>query len=594
MNPGKIVIHDKSEKPSRWLYFTGPLEVIESDRLDEVGDKLKLIESAVEGGYHAAGFISYEAAPAFDPAFRVRPPSRLPLIWFGIFRKFEEIESPLDLKAKPFTLGKWASSLSRREYEDAIGQIKSYIAAGDTYQVNYTLRLQAAFQGDPLALWLKLIRAQPGGYAAYVDTGSYAIGSASPELFFLLNGRELTSRPMKGTAPRGRTLKEDRKKIKWLKNSEKNRAENLMIVDMVRNDMGRIAATGSVRVASLFDIERHPTLLQMTSTVKSVTAAPLSEIIAALFPCASITGAPKIRTMEIIAELENAPRGVYTGCIGFISPERKAQFNVAIRTVQIDRKAGRAEFGVGGGIVWDSESGDEYQECLIKSRILTAERPDFELLESLLWEEGKGYFLLERHLKRLSDSGEYFGFPVDPDRVRRRLAELSSTLGKQPHKVRLRVDQNGKVIVGAEPIYEKEKERIWMVALAPEPVDPENPFLYHKTTNRKIYEDARTSCSDCDDVILWNQRGEITESTIANVIVKLKGQYFTPPLECGLLPGVYRAFLLEAGKIREKVIKLNELKKAGEIYLINSVRKWIKASCKKSSNTINFSSFPGK
>lgn len=578
MKPGQVIIQDRTDDAEgRWLYFAEPAEVAETYRVDEVLVKLAAVEKAVERGLHAAGFISYEAAPAFDTAFRVRPPSPLPLLWFGLYRKVEKLQKLPLPASRTFTLGEWIPSISQEEYRKAIEQIKNYIARGETYQVNYTFRLQTKFTGDPFALWLKLIQAQPRGYAAYLDTGRFFICSVSPELFFLLNGSELISRPMKGTATRGRTIEQDREKIQWLKKSEKNRAENLMIVDMVRNDMGRIAETGSVSVPSLFDIERYPTVLQMTSTVKSETSSRLSEIFTALFPCASITGAPKIRTMEIIAELENAPRGVYTGCIGFVSPERKAQFNVAIRTVQIDRKAGTADYGVGGGIVWDSESVDEYSECLIKSRVLITERPDFELLESFLWEKGTGYFLLERHLKRLVDSGEYFGYPVDTELVRNSLLELAKFLDNNKYKVRLRVDKNSEVYIDSEPLDEEKNRRTWRLGLAAEPVDPENPFLYHKTTNRKLYEDARASCPEYDDVLLWNRRREITESTIANVVVKIGEKYFTPPVECGLLPGTYRASLLEEGRIREKVITLDDLKKSKSIYLINSVRKWLKA-----------------
>jgi len=577
IQPGEIIIHDKSGESSRWLYFTGPLEIIAAENTDEIVNKLKLIEKAVEAGYHAAGFISYEAAPAFDPAFRVRTPSTFPLIWFGIYLEPKILSAPPSPAMSSFKIGEWAPSENRREYRRKIERIKRYIAAGETYQVNYTLRLTTGFQGEPYDFWLKLLSAQPEGYAAYLDTGRFAICSASPELFFSLNGPEIISRPMKGTAPRGLTLTEDREKMDWLKNSGKNKAENLMIVDMVRNDLGRIAETGSVRVSSLFDIERYPTVLQMTSTVQSMTSAPISEIFAALFPCASITGAPKIRTMEIIAELEDSPRGIYTGAIGFISPAGRAQFNVAIRTATIDREKGTAEYGAGGGIVWDSESDDEFAECLTKAQVLVSERPDFELLESLLWKPVTGYYLLERHLTRLADSAEYFGFPIDLRRVVGALSDFSARLPERPFKVRLRLDKSGDIKLDSSPLEEDAGRRIWKIAIAPEPVDPADPFLYHKTTNRQIYEKARAGRPECDDVLLWNKRGEATESTIANLVVDLEGKFYTPPTECGLLPGTCRDFLLESGLIRERVISLDELRSCRSINLVNSVRKWVQA-----------------
>ncbi len=578
----KVIIQDRTGKKERWLFFSNPIEVIETGDVAEIAGKLTAVEEGTKSGLYAAGFISYEAAPAFDPAFKVRPPSPLPLLWFGLYEKAETVPA-LPPGNGSFTLGEWTPSVDQTEYGEAIKRIKDYIAAGDTYQVNYTIRLHSRFQGDPYGFWLKLLRAQPTGYAAYLETDRFAVCSASPELFFHLKGPKLLSRPMKGTAPRGRTLSEDEERMEWLKNSTKNRAENLMIVDMVRNDMGRIAETGTVKVKSLFDIERYPTVLQMTSTVSSETAASFPEIIASLFPCASITGAPKIRTTEIVAELETEPRGVYTGCIGFISPRREAQFNVAIRTVEIDRETSRAVYGVGGGIVWDSEADDEYGECLTKSHLLSAENPDFELLESILWEPDGGYFLLGNHLKRLRDSGEYFCFPIDLKSVQGKLEELTQSLDSQPHKIRLLIDRDGKATLDSKPIEISKKEKTWKISIAEEPVDPQNPFLYHKTTNRKVYQNAKNGREGCDDVILWNEEGEVTESTIANVVIRVGEDYFTPTINSGLLPGTYRAKLLEEGKIKAKIITLDELKNADSIHLINSVRKWVKAEMEKQS-----------
>jgi para-aminobenzoate synthetase/4-amino-4-deoxychorismate lyase len=463
--------------------------------------------------------------------------------------------------------------VSRTDYDEAVTRIKDYIASGETYQVNYSIRLRAPFSGDPWMLFLELVQAQQAEYGAYVDAGRFSICSASPELFFCLDGNRLTSRPMKGTAARGLTALEDDAQARWLHHSEKNRAENVMIVDMVRNDMGRVAASGTVQVPRLFEVERYPTLWQMTSTVTARTEASLRDITAALFPCASITGAPKPRTMEIIAELETTPRRVYTGAIGFIAPNRRAQFNVAIRTVVIDRDEAQAEYGVGGGILWESECSDEYRECQIKARVLTTRQPDFSLLETMLWIPEQGYFLLEHHLDRLRGSAEYFGVPADMERIRQELTNVAGSLEGKPHRVRLLVTRDGAVSCEATLLTDGAAARPVQLKLAPTPVNSSNPFLYHKTTHRQVYDAARAACTECDDVLLWNEREEITETCIANVVVRLDGELVTPPVHCGLLPGTFRAWLLEQGTVRERVVTVEALKRSTCIYVANSVRK---------------------
>jgi para-aminobenzoate synthetase/4-amino-4-deoxychorismate lyase len=499
------------------------------------------------------------------------------LLWFGLYAKPVETELP-DPNYAAYTLADPEPCISRAEYDQAIGRVKRYIESGDTYQVNYTLRLHAAFHGDPWHLFLGMVRAQSPGYAAYVDTGRYAICSASPELFFRLESDFLTCKPMKGTVHRGLTLDEDRALSSWLQNSEKNRAENLMIVDMIRNDLGRIADFGSVRVPVMFEVERHPTLWQMTSTVTARCSRPLTEIMTALFPCASITGAPKIRTSEIIAELESVPRGIYTGSIGFMAPDGGAQFSVAIRTAVVDCSIGQVEYGSGGGIVWDSASKDEYTEALLKARVLTEQRPVFSLLETIRWSREDSYFLLEYHLRRLAASAEYFGYSVDMSRIRQRLLDQSAEFGCEPQRVRLLVARDGAIEIQSDRLNERESDRPLRIALAREPVNSAEVFLYHKTTNRLIYENARNSRPECDDVLLWNEKDELTESCIANVVVEIDGDLYTPPVDCGLLPGTFRAWLLDQGKIEERRLKIGDLSRCSKIHLINSVRKWEEAA----------------
>ena len=395
----------------------------------------------------AAGFIAYEAAAGFDKALRTHKLKRTPLVWFGLYREVTELPDLPSAKGK-FEVGNWEMSVSELEYRSAIERIKRYIHAGDTYQVNYTTRLHAPFSGDPYALFASLCRAQRARNCAFVNLDRYSICSASPELFFEVDGNRVISRPMKGTIPRGLTYEADLANAKALADSGKNRAENVMIVDMIRNDLGRVANAGSVRVASAYDIERYPTVYQMTSTVEAKTQASIGDIMSVLFPCASVTGAPKVRTMEIITELEKEPRGVYCGAIGYVAPGRNARFNVAIRTVMVDRESGRAEYGVGGGIVWESEAGDEYRECLSKAAVLTAELPEFELLETILWTPEEGYFLLDKHLKRLKQSAEYFDFEFREDDVAEKLMGLSVMLGRSTQKIRA----NGVALLQSETV----------------------------------------------------------------------------------------------------------------------------------------------
>ncbi len=577
IQPDEVLLFDASE--NGWLWFRRPLCVLSAERIEDVLPACMEVEKILDRGKGvAAGFLAYEAAPGFDSALHTRPASSIPLAWFGIYEQPEILPS-IPLSASAYQVSPhWTASITRQEYDAAIQAIKNHIASGDTYQVNYTYRLSSSFQGDPLAYFAVLARAQKALYTAFVHTGRFVILSASPELFFSLQGQRISSRPMKGTAPRGRTLEEDQEQSAWLRGSGKNQAENVMIVDMVRNDIGRIARIGSVQVPELFTVEKYPTLWQMVSTVTGETSAGLSDICQALFPPASITGAPKPRTMQIIAGLETTPRQVYTGCIGYYSSARQAQFNVAIRTVLLDQTTGLLEYGVGGGITWDSLDSAEFEECQTKAKILTVQIPSFSLLESLLWTAEEGYFLLEYHLARLSDAAAYFSYSLDLAAIRRRLVEQSGAFGPGAWKVRILVDECGQITIEAAALPLAEPQSRLRICLAPKPVDSSDPFLYHKTTHRRIYEQARASCPDeggrpWDDVLLWNERGEVTEACTSNILVELDGILYTPPVSCGLLPGTYRAWLLDMGNVKEKVVHIDDLPKCQRVYLINSVRK---------------------
>jgi len=351
-----------------------------------------------------------------------------------------------------------------------------------------------------------------------------------------------------------------------------------MIVDMIRNDLGKIAETGSVNVPHLYEIEKYDTVWQMTSTVTANSKSSYENIFKALFPCASITGAPKVRTMQIISELEKSPRKIYTGTIGYISPKNRAQFNVAIRTALINKKENQLEYGLGGGIVWDSVDTKEYEESILKSKILFAanRKKSFELLESILWDSQNGYFLLYQHLERLYQSAQYFEFKVDLKMIENKLIERSNSFEGRKKKVRLLLNKKGKIQISVESIDEKPKNLT--VRFAHKNIDSSDVFLFHKTTNRIVYEQSKNDFPEFDDVILWNEKKEITESCIANIVIVKNGKYLTPPVSCGLLNGVFRSYLLSQGKIQEQVITIDDFRKAEKVFLINSVRKWQKTT----------------
>ncbi|MCU0488486.1 MAG: aminodeoxychorismate synthase component I [Anaerolineales bacterium] len=568
----ELILYDHRQET--WLYFRQPALLVIAWQASQVIPALQQIEQEVEqGGRYAAGFLAYEAAPAFDPAFQVQPihGRPFPLLWFGIYGPPERLPRQA-LPAEPSRLPvDWLADITERAYRRSIREIKSYIAQGETYQVNFTYRLHAACPASAWEVFASLAGDFPPPFAGYLQTGGWAIGSLSPELFFSLDDSQITSRPMKGTAPRGLTPAEDRRQAAWLKRSTKNRAENVMIVDMVRNDLGRIAQTGTVQVQKLFEVEKYPTVWQMTSTVEAETHASLAEIFGALFPPASITGAPKIRTMQLIHALESSPRQIYTGTLGYYAPGRQACFNVAIRTLLVDQDARQAEYGVGGGIVWDSQPAEEWCETQTKARALAEPPRPFELLETLRWSPDAGWYLLEGHLQRLAQSAGYFDFHLDLARLRAGLDKLAAGFENQPQRVRLLLNRAGDLKVEHQPL--QPGSTPLSVCLAKESIASRDRFLYHKTTRREVYAQARSSRPGYADVLLWNERRELTESTIANLVVELDdGRRYTPPVRCGLLAGVYRAWLLKTGQVKERVLSVDELPRFQRIFLANSVR----------------------
>ncbi len=551
--------------------FQKPITVLETQVLSEVENVLEAVDRYTSQGFYAAGFVSYEAAPAFRPEMKVRPGVRMPLVWFGIF---EKKQASLDDEAS-YDVSGWSLEGSESAYAKGVQRIREAIEEGDTYQVNYTERLTANFQGSAPAFYRQLARNQQADYGAYVDTGHHQILSASPELFFRIDGSRIRTKPMKGTAPRGKIKEEDDASVKALLESEKERAENLMIVDLLRNDISRLTLPGTVQVTKLFEAERYPTVHQLTSTIEGELKSGLGVVdwFRALFPCGSITGAPKISTMRYIAELEQTPREVYCGAIGYITPEKNAVFNVPIRTVAIDSGSGAARYGVGGGITWDSTSEGEYQELLSKARVLTERRPEFSLLESLGLQDGV-YPLYARHLSRLEESAAYFGFPLNRQKFHHELEAIAARHAAGDFKVRVTADAAGCLKAEAQPAAPIEQPvNCWLAQSA---VDSEDVFLYHKTTNRRMYEEHQAQAASAFSVLLWNERGELTEFTIGNLVVEQNGCFYTPPVSSGLLAGTYRQELLESGRIHEKVLKKDELDLFDAIWFINGVRGWLK------------------
>jgi para-aminobenzoate synthetase / 4-amino-4-deoxychorismate lyase len=561
--PPAVVVQDGE----RFLAFEAPAAVLETRDAGAVLSLLREADAALADGRYVAGYLAYEAATAFGLPTLPAEAEGPPLAWLGVFEAPREIACPA-AEAGPPPGASWRPTLDAAEHAARLARIHARIAAGDSYQVNFTFPLAAELAEEPAALFARLVAAQRPRHAAYLDLGRFAIVSASPELFFEREAGVLRARPMKGTAPRGPTAELDQRAADALAASEKQRAENLMIVDMLRNDLGRVAELGSVETESLFDVERYPTLLQLTSSLRARSAVPLSALFEALFPCASVTGAPKRRTMEIVAQTESAPRGVYTGAIGWAGPGGRAAWNVAIRTVVADRARGSARFGTGSGIVADSSAAAEYAECLLKARIL--DEPPFVLVETFAFLPGEGFRGLDAHLSRLAGSARHFGFPLDTKRVEEALRRTAAAQAAAA-RIRLALHGDGRVEIESTAL-PVSPARTLAVGLAARPVDPTSVWLFHKTSRREVYDEAAASRPDCDEVLLWNDRGELTESTIASVVVEIAGQRLTPPVSCGLLPGVERARALAEGRAREGVVRIGDLHDGQRLWLLSSLR----------------------
>ncbi|MGY1744324.1 chorismate-binding protein [Blastococcus sp. SYSU D00695] len=559
------------------LAFDAVERELVATRPEDVVPVLDEVDRLTRAGRWAFGFVAAEAAPGLDPALAVHEPVEgLPLAWFGISPgpATVDVVAPAGEAGPP--TGPWVPQWGPGHHRRAVEAVRAHIAAGDVYQCNLTTRLTAPAPADPARLYADLALAQRGAHNAFLDLGRFVVAGASPELFLEWTGDRVLMQPMKGTAARGRTAAEDADAVHRLGTSEKERAENVMIVDLVRNDLARVAVTGSVTVDALCRPERFETVHQLVSDVSSrlLPGTGLADLFRAVFPSGSVTGAPKIRAMELIRELEDGPRGVYCGAVGVVAPPGapfRARFGVAIRTVLVDRQAGTATYGAGGGITWGSRPDAEYAELLAKARVLATRPDDAALLETMRHEAGRGVRSLDAHLGRMAASAQFLGVPFDAAAARAALAARLAGAGDA--RVRLLCARDGGLTVELAPLPAPDRRPLRLV-IDDEPVDSREWWPHHKTTRREPYERRRARHPDADEVLLVNERGELTEACTANLAVRLDGRWWTPPAGDGCLPGVERARLVAAGVLAERVLVPADLHRAEGLALVNSLRGW--------------------
>ena len=579
----------------RSMEFAEPTRIIAAYDVGEVVDVLTEAEEAAGSGQWAVGYVAYDATPGLNPSLPVRPVEAgeqfadLPLAWFALFPGLSEVppfigEARLD--TSPYTVSPWIPTQVEDEYHDNVRRIRRLITSGDLTQVNYSLRLDAAGSGDTMELYRDLVLAQRGEWGAYLDLGRYRVLSASPEGFFKVEGSRISIHPMKGSVGRGRWVEEDRRHAERLRTSERYRAEHMRIVEQMREELATVSAPGTVVSEASLDLRPFETVWQLVSQVTANLdeEARIIDVFRALFPSAAVTGDPKRSAMETIATLEGRSRGIYGGAIGFFSPTEggrpDASFNVAIRTMVIDVEEGIGEYGVGAGITAASALRGEFHEALEKARILTQRRPEMALLERIRWEPDHGFRWLDRHLERLRGSADYFGFRYDEEAVRGAL-ENAITGRTTPASVRIEVDRFGHV--SAEVDDDDLLPAAWwpndvgeavLCQLSPDPITSGSVYRFHKTTARGPYEERLDTHGSIDEVLMMNERGEITEGTGHNVAVQIAGVWVTPPLACGCMPGVLRSVLIEEGVLVEEVVLAEDLAVADAIAVLSSVSGW--------------------
>ena len=552
--------------------FTKPILELKTRNLAQVKELLARVEDYQQQGYYVVGYVSYEAAPAFEEKLAVHPAPLLGeyLLYFTVHDSVEKSSIPLTYDEVDMP-SNWQEVTSKKDYEKAIAQIHHHLRQGDTYQVNYTVQLKQAVTANPFAIYNRMVVEQEAGYNAYVEHDEMAVISMSPELFFEQKGRDLTTRPMKGTTKRGLTNQEDLDQAAWLEQDPKNRSENMMIVDLLRNDMNRLSEVGSEHVECLCQVEQYSTVWQMTSTIKSRLRedVDLVEIFRSLFPCGSITGAPKIATMEIIKDLEPQPRGVYCGTIGLLLPNGRRIFNVAIRTIQLYQ--GKAIYGVGGGITWDSTWESEYREVHQKAAVLYRKQARFQLITTGKISQ-KNLLFENQHIERLRTASRYFAFPFDAEDLKQKIEEECRACDyRQDYRLRISLGKSGEIELSRQ-VLTPLGPSFCQAKLCLQEANLQQAFTYFKTSYR-----PHLSLGE-QEKIYHNQRGELLETSIGNLVLKIAGKLYTPSIRLGILPGIYRQHLLETGQIEEKVLTLADLVQAEAIYGCNAVRALYKLS----------------
>jgi para-aminobenzoate synthetase/4-amino-4-deoxychorismate lyase len=557
---------------SQNFLFADPVDIITCREPAGLQKCFRQMEDRRGKGFYLAGFFAYEMGYFLEESLhKYCPKHDCPLLWFGVYPEpLKRMPRDDQRENRPFFFSKPRLAVDLRQYEKAIRKIKTCIARGETYQINYTSGYDFHFVGDVAGFYRRLKQSQKVSYSALIYFEGNAVISLSPELFFRIDaGGNIMVKPMKGTSPLSASSR-------WLSHDAKNKSENVMIVDLLRNDLGRICLPGSVKVKKLFEVEKYETLMQMTSTVTGRLRPQIKmlDMIKSLFPCGSVTGAPKIRSMKIISDLERGPRNIYTGAIGYFAPDGQAVFNVAIRTIDLRRQSGRqyhARMGVGGGIVYDSRPKDEFEECRLKGKFLTGTLPEFALIETMLLENGKIKYL-GRHLQRLNKSARFFSTACNLDKIKKYLKECAA---KQPGRFRLRLllKPDGNFVIQLMPAASPPASSL-LIAVSPHKTNSGDPFLYHKTTHRKLYDEEfkKNSARGYFDVVFQNEKDEITEGAISNIFILVKGRWYTPPLSCGLLNGIARQVMIRKLDAKERIIDLNDLKSADQIVLTNSVR----------------------
>ena len=557
--------------------FSKPNEIVTIKSLRNLDEKLNRIDDLIADGFIGYSLMSYEAGYLFEKSLNKFLPRNEKLIQFYFYDKknVQPIKSNKILfdSFEKYKIKNFKLNTSKNEFTKSIRKIKSYIEEGDTYQVNYTIKGKFNFEGSYSGLFNNLVFNQSAQYIGVINISGKIIISLSPEMFFEIEGRKISSKPMKGTARRGIDHSND-EFIKYeLERSEKNRAENVMIVDLIRNDLGRVSEYGSVKVRNIFEVEKYESVYQMVSTVESKLkkSVKLSDVLKNIYPCGSITGAPKIRTMEIINELEKEKRGIYTGSIGLIR-KNKITFNVPIRTITIDKKSNNGEIGLGSGIVWDSIAEEEYEETKLKGNFLSEPVKRFEIFETMKIEDGK-MFLPDEHIDRMKQTAEYFLFSFDRKKIKSYLNKIINKTDSESYRLKLSLDKYGKVCQVISRLIQLPQEI--KVIISKNNIYSKNRFQYFKTTNRRLYDREYKSfkAKGFFDAIYFNERGELAEGAITNIFIYKNDVISTPPINAGILPGVYRKYLLKNNSgIRERRLYLADLLEADKIVLTNSVR----------------------